>query len=122
MFTSHSLTMMMNPPPPPPRPRCYYLRQKLLHDVCHQFRMTGKRTVVFFGAARFNLSSRGHRPPPLWPLSGGATGWMRTLEDGCERWGMDANAGGWMRTLEDGCERWRMDANAGGWMRTLVPA
>ena len=33
--------------------RCYYLRQKLLHDVCHQFRMTGKRTVVFFGASRY---------------------------------------------------------------------
>ena len=47
--------------------RCYYLRQKLLHDVCHQFRKTGKQTVVFFGAARFNLSSRGH--PSTTPLA-----------------------------------------------------
>ena len=44
--------------------RCYYLRQKLLHDVCHQFRKTGKQTVVFFGAARFNLSSCGHPSGP----------------------------------------------------------
>src|SRR6266480_6507300 len=63
--------------------RCYYLRQKLLHDVCHQFRMTGKQTVVFFGAARFNLPTAGPcgigtsmRPGTscTW-----ATGWMRTL-------------------------------------------
>ena len=80
--------------------RCYYLRQKLLHDVCHQFRMTGKQTVVFFGTARFNLSSRGH--PSTTPLA--------LIRRGDR---MDANAGGWMRTLEDGCERWRMDANAG---------
>ena len=45
--------------------RCYYLRQKLLHDVCHQSRMTGKRTVVFFGAR-----PRGDRH----------------RQDGCERW------------------------------------
>src|SRR4051812_45326807 len=44
-----------------------YDRQKLLHDVCHQFRETGKRTVVFFGAARFNLSSRGY---PWWEFGG----------------------------------------------------
>src|SRR5438067_13730418 len=51
----------------PPHPRLLRepkMRQKLLHDVCHQFRMTGKRTVVFFGAARMDVNA-GARPEPF---------------------------------------------------------
>jgi len=71
--------------------RCYYLRQKLLHDVCHQFRMTGKQTVVFFGAARFNLSSRLKACPHCRAV-----------------WDRDVNAARNILYLGD-----RMDANAG---------
>ncbi len=44
--------------------RCYNLCQKLLHDVCKKIRKNGKRTVVFFGAAKFATSSRGHMASP----------------------------------------------------------
>src|SRR5438552_1271156 len=47
------------------------LRQKLLHDVCHQFRMTGKRTVVFFGAARMDANAGARAEPDKWWEFGG---------------------------------------------------
>src|SRR4051812_30536272 len=51
------------------------LRQKLLHDVCHQFRMTGKPTGIFW---RRQVPGRQ----------------VAVRQDGCERWDSGGISGG----------------------------